>query len=354
MAGLEIPAFVIGLTAVITVADKCLSICRVISAAKHYGADVVERLAEFEIEHYRFSLFVRYVKPVLETRAVKSSRSSVPDQEGIKDPIGLLVDRVKNTLQQICDLLKDREVIAIAPGTGAPVEQILTVAGRHQASVPTTSADAILTGSSEVPVSERTSRLATELQKQSFKSRMGFYSTKWRENDNDAWRKLNDRLSGWVDRLYDFLPSTIRDVLAHEALLGLVLEDGGDIAASKLSEMATASKGRYSFLDQAYQLRAALDGFAKNPLQIPGVSMKISMRNVQPDPDQQGLRLWAGTYAPRGGESDAGHCLFLTLTLHSDATDQSRGGMVRCEDQDRRGSQYCFRENASTRSSMPW
>jgi hypothetical protein len=327
MTSLEIPAFVIGVTGLIAVSDKCLSICRIIGSAKNYGKEVVELLDEVKIEHYRFWLFIRYLRPLLEKK-VQSYASrvggpltynlSLSGESNSVDPIVSVLSRIEMLLREIQEILEKNKVLEVVGKTPKPAQAPTQITHAKAGS-------ATVEEVSEIGIAHevrlQTLRIEERVKKStSFRHRLSFVTTTWHDSDKKNWLKLNGKLSKWIDRLYGFLPTGVRDALAHQALLGNVLDDiGPDVEA--LEAVADASGSHHGFLKQASRLKMTNFKLHSQPVASYEKGMKDLEKffsDIKVDQEQD-LRLVTGKYG-----HDTCKFRWIDLALVSDLSQPSQ------------------------------
>jgi len=244
MAGLEVPGFLIGLSGIIPLIEKSLTIWQSISEAKGFGSDMMGLVAQLSMEYYRFLAWGR-VSGALQ--GVSGPHSfTAPAQTSIFAPKPTSSNfPFPNDLSSLWEApVEDAaaRIVAILADVAHISEKYKQADNSSSAKTPPSgnrkSTSVALGLSTVLPIfgAGHTSKLTSTIikhretagtlqDKTPFRLRFTFSSKPWGEPDKVALQQKVKELCYWNDRLERLLPDTIRLTLGNQALPGQLLVD---------------------------------------------------------------------------------------------------------------------------------
>ncbi|KAL4745230.1 prion-inhibition and propagation-domain-containing protein [Aspergillus terricola var. indicus] len=221
MSGLELPAFIVGLSGLTAIFDRGIAIWRTVRDARGYGRDIVELLCMLEMEFSRFELWWKALQ-----RLARIHTRPQPSPQHSRLQLALLNDHdnpITNAAEQILAFLEDIERILHRNGALDVVE--------NQLSAPTSAASGHTLAEQEVTlIRSRRAKLAKDLVKQtSWFARATYTTSPWKQSDKDALKKDLDDIIYWNDALYGILPSTLRDSILQLGIAGYIFQTPEDL-----------------------------------------------------------------------------------------------------------------------------
>ena len=236
MSGLEIPAFIVGLSGCIALAEKGVTIWRGIGEAHVFGSNVVEDVAKLSMEYYRFEAWTNAVDfLIISQKRPESKVTGLGALSHVFEPVAstknahdaLLKDMAKpfeTAVGQIVEIMKEVAPILKRYQTkegSTPEEQ--KVRNRDK-SVSSGLASVLAVVFIDQPHSTPSSAGQTKLQEQKFQRGVSFrkrftYSTHpWKETDRHVLQKSAKKLEYWNNRLEGFFPVLLQRSLIAEAV----------------------------------------------------------------------------------------------------------------------------------------
>lgn len=225
MTGLEIPAFVVGLSGIVTLVDKSFLIWRAITESQDFGSNLTDVLAQLSAEYYRFLSWARAVGASRLSPKVNNHPNSVPHLEvanrGLdpSDPRKQIHDQVENAVAQ---------VIKILESTNSVIRRYKLPQGSEASTKPLLGSDGL---SAVVPLPEPKDNIlhdnqvvaqkhlaATFQSKTSLRLRLKFGSRPWKEPDKKVLQDLVTRFSYWNCRLNDLLSDQVSSSVLNRRL----------------------------------------------------------------------------------------------------------------------------------------
>ncbi|ETS76099.1 hypothetical protein PFICI_11486 [Pestalotiopsis fici W106-1] len=248
MSGLEIPAFIVGLSGLISVVEKPLTIWKSLAEAKAFGADMTGIVAQLSMEYYRFFAWCR-VSGALQENTGDANPNLPSDAElsfnnnaslSLEAPIESAIARIIDILTEVTEIsnkYRDSDTSSVNPTTRKPntsvahaLSTVLPLVGAKHNS-----------GLVSKLVQQR--QAANVLQeKTSFRLRFTFGSKPWGESDKVALNEKVQKLCYWNDRLERIIPGTIRSTLSSQALPAHMLADENQKILDTLIEASQNDK----------------------------------------------------------------------------------------------------------------
>ncbi|KAL4899021.1 hypothetical protein BDW74DRAFT_119916 [Aspergillus multicolor] len=225
MSGLELPAFIVGLSGLTAIFDKGFAIWRVLRDAQGFGQDIAEQLCILEMEYFRFEMWwtaLQHLALAQKPRPQPSQSQPQPQHSrlqsalltNIHQPIISAAEQILQLLQEIEDILRASNVLAVveARSTTQPV--------------------ASLSAEQQVTVTRsRKARLIADLAKKtSWFARVTHTASPWKtETDKKALQGKLNAIIYWNDALYGILPTSIRDSVLQLGISNYMLQIPGDL-----------------------------------------------------------------------------------------------------------------------------
>lgn len=245
MTGLEIPAFVVGLSGIVTLVDKSFSIWRAIAESQAFGSNLTDVLAQLAAEYYRFLSWARAVgalqlSPEMDKHPSAAARSGKDLDPS--DPRKQIQDQIENAVAQVIKILESTQSVIgrykLPQGSEAPAKTLLGADGLS-AVVPLPKPKDDIVHNNQVAAQKNLA--ATFQSKTSFRLRLKFGSRPWKEPDKRVLEDLVTKFNYWNCRLNDILSDHVRSSVFEQAPLGfaLIQENNGS-----LSTLVSASAGQ--------------------------------------------------------------------------------------------------------------
>ncbi|RYP80977.1 hypothetical protein DL769_002194 [Monosporascus sp. CRB-8-3] len=232
MTGLEIPAFIVGLSGLAAVFDKSCAIWRAIREAENFGEDVADRLRILEMEFFRFQTWWEALEklavqnPPVRSKTIPSTFLGSALANQLRDN---LEHPITNAASQISKLLGDVQTILIDQGV------LRVTAGSQPSNAQASQNPKTLNEDTENSQSRRR-KLAKDLMNSiSWWKRVKYDAKPWDESAKSALvSKLQD-IAYWNRALYDILPSGTRDSVLSQGISAYILSDPQE--ANSLSKL---------------------------------------------------------------------------------------------------------------------
>ncbi|KAI3572891.1 hypothetical protein IWW34DRAFT_218017 [Fusarium oxysporum f. sp. albedinis] len=223
MSGLELPAFIVGLSGLIAVFENSFAVWRTVRAAHGFGSDVADTLSMLEMEFFRFQTWWTALQHLATTR--KAPQISVRHggtlhvslQTNMCQPIVGAAEKVLRLLEDVEALLRENRVLAAMEERPTQVTQPAAVSITYLRS--------------------RQAEFAQELSKKTpWHRRLLHNIDLWKnESDRTLLRSKLDDIIYWNDTLYSILPQNLRDSILETGIAGYVLEIPGDVQGHSTS-----------------------------------------------------------------------------------------------------------------------
>ncbi|KAF3934661.1 hypothetical protein ABW20_dc0103615 [Dactylellina cionopaga] len=293
MSGLEIPAFIVGLSNLIAVFEKTFLIWRTIRAAYGFGEDIADTLAMLEMEFFRFQTWWTALQHLTLAHKPKTQVSKTPSdlqeelQRDICQPIIAAADAVLKSLEEVESLLRKNGVL------GVMVQR------------PDQDPQAPLSVSH---VRHRQIDFATEVSKKTpWHKRLLHNTDIWKDSDKKSLQTKLENIRHWNDSLYSILPQNLRNSILEIGIAGYILPIPGDAQRiakpSHLTQMAILKENRRAILNrqpdpdlqrQLNRMKKDLSQFGILPYSTVSYSERYTITEYMPstnDPKDQECRV---------------------------------------------------------------
>ncbi|KAH7309908.1 hypothetical protein B0I35DRAFT_440806 [Stachybotrys elegans] len=232
MSGLEVPAFVIGLSGLAAMVDKTLLLFQSLEESKSFGETMATITRKINWEFYRFWAWARASGAFGNQSGVVTRTKPEPRNQGqpgipadnlLRAPIEDTVVQIINLLEEICNITakyrprearkpsttatKSAQAPSIALGLSTPLP-LLGV--RHN--------QAVLVASTE-----RQGRIDFIQRQVPFRLRVSFNAKAWGDTDKSLLEEKMKELTYCNDRLESILPSRIRESLDSQGRAAQIL-----------------------------------------------------------------------------------------------------------------------------------
>ncbi|KAK5766387.1 hypothetical protein LTS12_003304 [Elasticomyces elasticus] len=326
MSGLELPGFIIGLTALATVFDKTCVIWRTVADAQGFGDDVADWMRKLQMEFFRFQTWWTALERLASRRPAVAAQTrgmqfALPKSAVDSTLLGELrktyEDPITNAASSILKLMSDIEVILRAEGVLAVIKDrpAQNAAGNALRATPPSLSEA-----TELSHSRRKEFAKSLMTSVSWWTRMKHDATPWRESHKSALEaKLRD-ISYWNKALYDILPGPVKDSVLRQGISGHVLIDIeeavpiAELRQGSVSEQANLlvvrkkmleTKGRDPELDRIESIvKLDVDSFKGYPKSLPASNFSIVTYQAKSEERESVLVEWY-PYPLANGSQDA-------------------------------------------------
>ncbi|KAL5608427.1 hypothetical protein FOBRF1_008924 [Fusarium oxysporum] len=252
---MEVAAFVIGTSGLISVAQTCLQVARAIDGVKSFREESASLYAEYNFEQVRLTLWISHVLGVtyspLAIETLQLGDRQLPSMLTSASPINLQAP-LQSALDEIVNILKKLNRLVEKYGTTTGTRAIDSVTGK----------------------------------KISFMRRAIFQTKIYKEGGADEIQKLLGRFKGWNDRLDGIVESRMRHHLVsnmHMRLLSSAVTD------QQLEVIEQAAQRPHPALSEEAAFRRGL--------------LSIEQR---PDGRVSNLRVWSGDISPKSPPMNSG------------------------------------------------
>lgn len=236
MSGLEIPAFIVGLSGCIAVAEKGVTIWRGIGEAHVFGSNVVEDVAKLSMEYYRFEAWTNAVSFLVTSQQPPESKATglgalshvfEPAASAKNAHDALLSDMAKpfeTAVRQIVEIMEEVAPILKRYQTKEEISPAEHKSRKHDNSISGGLASILSLVSLDQYVGTPSSAGQLKLQEQklqrgvSFRKRFTYSTHPWKQTDRHVLQKSAKKLEYWNNRLEGFFPVPLQRSLFAEAV----------------------------------------------------------------------------------------------------------------------------------------
>ena len=114
MTGLEIPAFIIGLSGLLSVFEKTCEIWRSVSSAQGFGQDIARSMDKIEIEFHRFETWWTVLETLANKRKEPRNQTSIsPLIVSTENEISIAARNIRDLLEEVEKILRDNKALAV-------------------------------------------------------------------------------------------------------------------------------------------------------------------------------------------------------------------------------------------------
>lgn len=247
---LEIPAFMVGLSGVITVVEKGLRIWQIIASTKYFGEDLVKTMCKLHFEYALFQAWCEGVgvlpnktgaaklarpKPMRERSRAYSFTEELEDES--RSPFYIAVTQIVDILEKVQEVSTKIRILQRKADRGV---------GKGLVETATPGILAIALGSAAVPISLGGQKRSLErsLSKISFFRRTKFQvAISETSSEKEQLDDLIEEFAKWNRKIWDFLPAQMKDTVIREYLPATVFDNKYD--RQSVGILLDASKERF-------------------------------------------------------------------------------------------------------------